>query len=353
MSKSENTLNGVQFTHPLDEAILSVINDSIRTPQGFLANGSTVEESRSVAKYMLTLQTKTNMMAVGSMSWVTDGLPFAKAAAMEVAEAMDHRTWEWWASGTAKGKSPNPLEVAERTAIEYADATLFLLSAIMVESFRVAVEDTSWVERVAESMDEDGLSVMLVGLALDYVGDALRSASNNIKNLRVSLFGDEEHAPELNAESYRAPLDRLEQIALHHCTMANLAAYSDVRAIRFGDTIRNLGSRATTMQHLKDALTSVVTLHFLLGGNLLSGFTAKSALFHFRMRNGYKTGEYKKIWDGTEDNDFLDHANIAAQAMVMQDVPKGETLPASVAYPKVFDTLLEQVLPKLYKDHAK
>lgn len=103
-----------------------------------------------------------------------------------------------------------------------------------------------------------------------------------------------------------------------------LAVFAAPEPIDFRSAVEDLAATTLTTKHF--GLTAFATALASLPMSfteLFEMYVGKNVLNSFRQNNGYKTGEYRKLWAGREDNEHLVEALSGLP-------PGGDDLPASL-----------------------
>lgn len=326
-----------QFSHPTMDDILDVIIPAARNSAQWLPDSP--EERQDLSVWMLLAQANTNELTVGP-DWYARKLTYAKAAAMEVAEALDHRTWEWWAKGHGKGKEDNPARIVQASAVELADVILFALSALMQHYFdEVRAHPGMGSLALPVSGEILDLAPILARMSGGTVADAMKQSAFYLNTLIARPGGEDQ-----TRLAYLQACESLEAELLHHSATASLIYAKRNLAPTFTDVNAELD--ASYAKHLHGALACALTLSMVLGVNPIEGFAAKSALFNFRIDNGYREGTYLKIWAGEEDNHHLGALTDSARHTAKDMAPLGTPL----HYRSLYETLRYSLLPGAYRD---
>jgi len=81
--------------------------------------------------------------------------------------------------------------------------------------------------------------------------------------------------------------------------------------------ISSLQSKSFELEPFKAAMQALPMAY----DELFAMYVGKNVLNQFRQNNGYKTGEYRKLWDGREDNEHLIEL-LAELSAAAQDLPQ-------------------------------
>lgn len=112
-------------------------------------------------------------------------------------------------------------------------------------------------------------------------------------------------------------LDHLQRV--HGCAISPENVDNEVRHEQVDLLVKDAGDRSF-------AFHAFITLLFYSGmdfDELYKRYVGKNVLNRFRQENGYKTGTYRKVWQGREDNVHLDE--------IVNALPGDELLPVRVA----------------------
>lgn len=100
-------------------------------------------------------------------------------------------------------------------------------------------------------------------------------------------------------------------------------AHHDLDALDIREQLELLAALAAVRRMHLPLLARLFAACGLTTGGLFQEYVSKNVLNHFRQDRGYKTGTYKKTWDGAEDNVHM------AQLLETMNVP-GAQLPAAL-----------------------
>lgn len=177
--------------------------------------------------------------------WELQNYDWKRAIVIENAEAQDSFHWKWWRDGT---------DDYENYKVELVDIWHFVMSMDM-----------------NESLEMDNMSSSYVGLT-----EEPRNWDMYVEEMIVDI--DEYHPAIMTRPAYI--LDRLD-----HLMQATYIAAEDCETLDLVDS---------TLRVWKETCGSIEDLFKL--------YVGKNCLNKFRQNSGYKTGEYKKLWNGIEDN---------------------------------------------------
>jgi len=192
--------------------------------------------------------------------WELQNFDWKRAIVIENAEAMGSWAWKWWKKGT---------DDYNNYKVEMVDIWHFVMSMDM-----------------KESLDMD--------MQANYVGltKPIRSWDAYIEEMIDKI---DEYTPAIIADS-QFILERLDELM-----EATYIAAADAETLDLVDT---------TLRIWKETVGTIEELYKLyVGKNVLNGI---------RQENGYKTGEYKKLWNGVEDN--------VVMMQILDELPPSEDL---------------------------
>jgi dimeric dUTPase (all-alpha-NTP-PPase superfamily) len=79
----------------------------------------------------------------------------------------------------------------------------------------------------------------------------------------------------------------------------------DVAALDVREGLELLAAMAAVRRNCMPLVAALLAACGVDAAQLFRDYVSKNVLNHFRQDNGYKTGEYRKLWDGREDNVHL------------------------------------------------
>jgi hypothetical protein len=97
----------------------------------------------------------------------------------------------------------------------------------------------------------------------------------------------------------------------------------DIAALGIREQLELLTALAALRRVSMPLVAALFAACGITAAQLFRDYVSKNVLNHFRQDNGYKTGEYRKLWDGREDNVHL--------AQILQDLAAtDEALPQAL-----------------------
>jgi hypothetical protein len=94
----------------------------------------------------------------------------------------------------------------------------------------------------------------------------------------------------------------------------------DIEALEIREKLELLTAMAAVRRICMPLVAGLLDACGITADQLFREYVSKNVLNHFRQDHGYKTGEYRKLWDGREDNVHL--------AQILQDLSASdEALP--------------------------
>lgn len=200
---------------------------------------------------MMYMQHRLN--TVIDMEWFKKNQDFPLAIMVETGEFADHLGWKWWSKQESN---------VEQAIMELVDIWHFGLAMIA----RACIRDLPELEFATEAEWQQHL--MVVGMARKAIDELPEDGEG------CSYHGELEEAD------------------------VNVKALACVKGV----AVFALEDESFAMGYALEALR-------LLGVSreeLFRRFVGKNVLNLFRQSNGYKTGSYKKVWFGEEDNVVLE-----------------------------------------------
>jgi NTP pyrophosphatase (non-canonical NTP hydrolase) len=193
-------------------------------------------------KQCLDLQDTLNKKINENWKQIRKKEDFYRAIWLECAEAVESLPWKWW-----KKVEPD----LENLEIELADIFHFILSLILMEN----KPDLTYLYK---GLNEDFTN--LKGIEGDYINHYLADIYQN------------------NADKYKEYIFLLERIA-------EKALKQDLNGVLF--------------------FFGLITKRLMGFDRLYLLYMGKNILNHIRQEMGYKSGDYKKVINGLEDNKYL------------------------------------------------
>lgn len=228
---------------------------------------------------MFELQSTAN--DVMSDAWRTScncTIQYYRASLMEGAETLDHMGWKWW-----KKTTPN----VAQAFIELIDILHFTLSHYVRESF-VAFQ--------ADGIEGDNEVVF------DHAADMVASMDPTVAILPVGRNFSE---------------DAYEKIELGEDGLVDIEKYD------FNDLMELF--MYTCLAEGRPDMNLLYALFDKVGASpeeVFKTYVAKNFLNQFRTRHGQRTNEYFKIWDGREDNvwveDYMNQLEVNDQPLEVE-----------------------------------
>lgn len=224
-------------------------------------------------KFRVILQMQDDMNKVVNPDWVNAKYKWSDAAMMEAAEAFDMTPWPWW----KKASVPNWTQIK----LELVDIFHFALSQLIERS-----------GGTVQQFPDPVLNAITMDWLFEYVGMA------------IHLYNDAE-AVELLQTNLRSYLSRI------------------------ADNPEFLSSRVGLKQ-----LFTMMALTGMTPDDCAKIYLGKNVLNKFRQGHGYKAGTYVKIWDGHEDNVWLERFMSEATCSV-EELPEYLTRRLATMYAQV------------------
>ncbi|UTS52084.1 dimeric dUTPase [Synechococcus phage BUCT-ZZ01] len=198
------------------------------------------------------------MNSLVDADWISRKRNWPLAMQVELFEAVGHVGFKWW-----KKETPN----WDQAFIELVDTYHFMLSHIIELNAQVR-ENEQMMKGIGNTDPQE--------VFVDAVADMMEKSYDFFKDKQEYILNEKE-------------------------------------------VVLTLQDAATDILDMEKLVQSLVILTHMMGKNpeeFLKMYIAKNVLNIFRQNNGYKTGEYIKIWEGKEDNEYLQEAINTNPALV-------------------------------------
>lgn len=248
---------------------------------------------------LVALQNAANVKATKDAEWAVGSYAFYRKCWEEAAEMVVHLNDNWW-----KNTPFNLLQVQ----MEVVDILHFLLSETIMYFSHCGASEAQALERTA-------------GAFLDASDDFDATVQPSILTAA---------APARGGAPYQAFLFMAVEPFIKAVLNYSDNLYIDEDTVLTRDQVDDL--EMLTVHQLFFKLAHHAGLS---SKELVFWYIAKNTLNNFRQDNGYKTGDYVKIWSGREDNEYL------AEMVDLSD----ETI-------EVLPGLIRSRLEGLYQEHT-
>lgn len=171
------------------------------------------------------------------------------------------------------------------------------LRAAFVEAAE-ALEHHGWKWWKSQTPDYYQLQIELIDILHFYLSDVLIQSKGNLDQA-IAIIDDEIKETTVSFDSKDYTLDNIEIL----------------------DLLELIGSLSAVRRRSFAVLDELMKKCALTWEEAYSQYTSKNILNLFRQDNGYRSGEYEKIWDGEEDNVWLEKIS-KNMDINSQDYPK-------------------------------